>query len=151
MKTKRAAISIFVCIVLSGFGCDGGPNVKWESYTPEIMAASLKSGKPTVAYFYAAWCGPCMKLKYTTFSDPKVVNALEPFNRIKVDMSYVRSSKQIQGIAGRYKIESFPSVLFFNSKGEEMTRLYGFVPANQFLYLLETYRNQFAANVPLAH
>ncbi len=126
----------FLIFYLSLSGCDLGPHVKWEGYTPAKMAEALKSGKPTIAYFYAAWCGPCMKLKYDTFTDARVVRALEPFARIKVDMSYSHS-KQIIEIAEHYQIQGFPTIVFFNSAGEEITRFSGFVSANRLLRLIK--------------
>lgn len=43
----------------------GGPKIpfheedNYKEYTPEILSVALSSGKATLLYFYADWCGTC--------------------------------------------------------------------------------------------
>ncbi|MBI4387990.1 MAG: thioredoxin fold domain-containing protein, partial [Candidatus Omnitrophica bacterium] len=95
-----------------------------------------QAGKPVIAYFYAAWCGPCMMLKYHTFSDPKIIQALEPFVRLKADLSFTESEKSRE-IANLYQINSFPTVVFFDARGKETFRFSGFVNSEQLISILD--------------
>ena len=130
-----------VCIFLFSFcfltaGCESKPHVEWQSYSPEKMAEARSGGTPVIAYFYAAWCGPCMQLKYNTFSDPNVIQALKPLARLKVDMSFTHSEK-VQEIAHLFHVSSLPTIIFFDSLGNEVSRVRGFFPAGDFLNYFE--------------
>lgn len=125
---------LFIALALAG-GC-AKPGVVWESYTPELMAEARSSGKPIIADFYAAWCGPCNQLKEHTFTDPRVIAALEPFRRIKVDMSFNKGEKA-KKISREFRISGFPTILFFDADGKETgIRLSGFVPPDEMLALI---------------
>jgi len=132
MLNRLFSFSLFLFMITSFLGCEPAHQVKWEDYTPERMNAALDSGKPTVAYFYAAWCGPCMKLKYETFRDERVVAALAHFEKIKVDMSYSRSEK-IQKIGAQYGVQGLPTIVFYDAQGKEVNRFGGFMSASRFL------------------
>lgn len=112
------------------------PGVVWTDYTPEKMAGARASGKPVAAYFYAAWCHSCYNLKVSTFTDPRVIQALEPFERIKVDMSFHRSEK-IQKIADEFGIQGFPTLIFFEAGGKAGRRVSGYISADKMLQLIK--------------
>lgn len=134
MKAFRIFVSLMFLVLLSGFAQK--PGVVWTDYTPEKMEAARASGKPVAAYFYAAWCHSCYNLKNETFTDPQVIQALESFQRIKVDMSFNRSEK-IQKIANEFGIHGFPTLIFFDAGGKAGRRVSGFVSAKQMLRLIK--------------
>ncbi len=119
--------------------CSGKPHVIWTAYTPAVMEQALHSGKPVFAYFYAAWCGPCMQLKEHTFTDPRVIAALEPYHRIKVDMSYIHS-KKIQKIREDYEIPGLPTLILFDTSGRSYNRHSGFIDAENLLSELRKFK-----------
>ncbi len=131
-------------ILISGLACGPKYQVKWEPYTPEGMAEARKSGRPVLAYFYAAWCPPCYKLKEKTFSDLRVIEALELFRRIKVDMSY-RESKRVRAVSAEFGIDGLPTILFMDANGNpvETFRFRGFIPAEEFLQNVERFKKEF--------
>ena len=99
------------------------------------MDEALASGQPVIAYFYAAWCPSCYHLKEKTYSDPRVIEALSSFIKLKADLSYSHSEKTSQ-ISNRHKIRSFPTIIFFDSSGQEIQRVSGFLAPDQFLALV---------------
>lgn len=114
--------------------CESGPKVIWEKFSEETLIQNKTSGKPTLVYFYAAWCRPCMQLRSTTFSDPTVVSALENWNRLKADMSFRENKLTIQRDQ-EFGVNGLPMLLFYDSEGNEVLRRIGFVSAKS---LLET-------------
>jgi len=125
-------------------GCGPKNQVQWEKYGPEKLAEASLAGKPVILYFYAAWCQPCHALKEKTFSDPEVIQALEPYARIKVDMSFNKSDK-IKKIASQFRIEAYPSILFYNPEGNEVNSLrqQGFIPPQRVLQVTRNMRQNF--------
>ena len=129
----------FLLTLLSIFlvSCDAGPQVQWEKYTEENFKRALQSGRPTVVYFYAAWCRPCQLLKSKTFSDLRVIEALENFSRLKADLSF-RESRQTIAISDHHRISALPTLAFYDASGEEIKeRMYGFFTAEVLLEFLE--------------
>ena len=83
----------------------------------------------------------CYRLKEKTFTDPRVIEGLEEFARLKADMSFLRSPK-IADIARRYQINGVPAIIIFNSEGREVLRIPGYIDAGQFLKILRRYDNR---------
>ena len=115
-------------------GCDNRPGVEWQKFTPERMLEAQQNHQPVFVDFYAAWCGPCMIMKDTTFKDPRVIEALAPFMRLKADMSF-RESEYTINLSRRYQINGLPTVILFDPEGKEVIRTH-FVAANQLLRIL---------------
>lgn len=136
----------FAVLLLIGsvllFGCDQGPHVEWTKYSPENMNAAFHSGHPVIVYFYAAWCGPCMELKTKTFKDERIIQALEGFEHIKVDMSLTHSDK-IQQIAEQYSIQGLPTLIFYDTRGKEQERYMGYYPPPALLEIIRKFKIRF--------
>lgn len=137
MKRPYNLIFILLIVIL---GCARGPKVEWEPYTSERFEQAIKSGKPIIADFYAAWCGPCMIMKETTFRDPRVIQTLEPFIRLKADMSF-SESKTVRAIAEHHQISGFPTLILFGSSGEEVVR-FNFARSADLLKIIEEHKEK---------
>ena len=125
----------FAVFFAAASGCNSYQGIQWQPYDARLMEQSFAAGKPVVLYFYAAWCGPCHTLKERTFSDPQVMDQLEPYARFKVDMSFIHSKKAIE-MAQSYGIEGLPTVIFLNAPGNEVMRFSGYVSAKDMLTFL---------------
>lgn len=133
---KRILVVIFLCCVVFS-GCSAGPQVEWESFSQEKMAEAAQTRRPIVIYFYAAWCGVCYHLKEQTFSDPAVIETLEPFVRLKADLSFSNSEK-VERIATDYGIGGVPTVILFDQTGREAARLSGMVSSDRLIAAART-------------
>jgi len=108
--------------------------VTWDVYADETLAAARTQGRPVVLDFSAEWCVPCHELEDNTFTDPAVVAAMEPFTRMKVDLTRFDSPVSI-ALRERYAIAGVPSILFLGPDGSEVpdTRVVGFLAPGPFL------------------
>jgi thiol:disulfide interchange protein len=136
----------FSLLILAS-GCSPKHEVKWTPYTPEKMKEAMASGEPVFAYFYAAWCHPCVMLRERTFSDPQVIAALENYHRIKFDMSFIHSEK-IQKLSETYGVHGMPTLILFAPDGKEFYHRSGFVEPKRLLTVLREFRTQYSLPEP---
>jgi len=93
---------------------------KWYDYEDGMVAAGSMQ-KPVFLEFYADWCAPCVAMEEITYPDPRVISELSDFVAIKVD-----TQKRID-IETRYGIAYYPTVVFLDTKGKEVSRHIGYL------------------------
>ena len=109
----------------------------WEKYSSENYEAALQNNDKMIIDFYADWCIPCKELDALTFSDAKVISALSDFKPLKVDMTKSISDETAQ-LREKFRIIGMPTILFIDSKGNEVNRITGFVNAEEFEKLVSS-------------
>lgn len=88
----------------------------------EVLKRARAEKKPIMLDVYAVWCGPCKMMDRTTFSDDATVAwAKKNVVPAKVDAEKGEGRR----LAMRYRVSSFPTVLFLDSNGNEIDRLLG--------------------------
>ena len=97
-------------------------NKKWK----DVMVEAKKSGKFIFVDAYTSWCGPCKLLKSTTFKDEK---AAACFNKNFINYSVDMEKGEGPALAGKWNINAYPSLLFFNANGEIVMKQVGYVNA----------------------
>ncbi len=96
----------------------------------ESTEAATKTGKLIFVDCYTDWCGPCKWMDQNAFTDAKVAAFYnENFINAKIDM------EKGEGIELRkkYGVQSFPTFLFINGKGEVVHRTGSRMPIEEFL------------------
>lgn len=89
-------------------------------------AEAKKADKVVFIDFFTTWCGPCKMMDRSTFKDEAVVKLLkDKAVAIKVDAEKQRDLSQ------RYKVSSYPMLLFVKPDGTEIGRLSGYREAKQ--------------------
>jgi thioredoxin 1 len=134
---KRGAIYGAVLGLVFHFasgGSGGGAHLPPKNIKPIVEAdfdtEVTKAGKPVVVDFFATWCGPCKTLA------PRLDTLAGEFgDRIKfvsVDID------QSPALAGRFKVEGVPTLLFVGKDGKIADASVGLVPADALRVKLET-------------
>ena len=105
----------------------------WEHRDIEAALARAKSDKrPLVVDFTASWCGACKELDKKTFSEPRVGQELGRFVAVKVDATN-NDDPKVEAMLARFKVVGLPTVVLFDSRGNEAARFNDFVSPDEFL------------------
>lgn len=90
------------------------------------------SSKPILVDFWASWCVSCLELDNKTFSDKSVIQELDKFTLIKIDVT--KSNNENRKILNNFSLINPPALLFFNS-GRELTqkRVIGYISPENLL------------------
>lgn len=118
-----------------------GESVEWQPYTPQAYEAALKDEKPIIIDFFAEWCAPCHELEYYTYTNERVIEALERFTRFKADVTDPRDEK-VMKVVERFEVAGVPTILFIDASGEvvEEARIMGFIGPEELLMVIESPR-----------
>ncbi len=101
--------------------------VTWLTSYEEAMAAAKKNKQPVMIDFYADWCGWCKKLDSDTYVNADVVALAQEFVSLKIDAD-------VEGdLSSRYKVVGLPTILFIDTKGDEIHRVVGYRPPDAFV------------------
>lgn len=127
-------LSWLVLCAMSMQPARSGLSGKWEPYTPERVSQSLALHKPVVIDFSAEWCPGCHILEKEVFTDPRISSKLAQVTTLRVDATYMGSSK-VQDLLDQYQVIGLPTVVFLDAKGNEIrrARVEGAGPVEEFL------------------
>lgn len=109
----------------------------WEKYRPGILEEAAASRQPVILDFYADWCIPCHELDQWTYSDSKIILALNRFRKVKVDATTMDAPGVVE-VARRFSIIGVPTIVFLDAEGEEVPelRIDGYISPEELLQLL---------------
>ncbi|SFH19969.1 thioredoxin family protein [Pedobacter insulae] len=93
---------------------------------------ALKKAKAEGKYLfvdaYASWCGPCKQLKQTTFNHSPTADF---FNKSFVNLSVDMERGQGPGLASKWRVEEYPTLLIIDMNGKILSRAIGYLNADQ--------------------
>ena len=99
------------------------------------LDSKLAEGRPVMLDFSADWCVSCREMDRFTFSDARVQAELANTLLIRVDVT--ANSPDERALLKRFDLFGPPGIVFFDSHGQEITRVIGFQKADDFLTLLK--------------
>ncbi len=102
----------------------------WHDSYESAIEESLKTGKPILADFTGSdWCHWCVKLKTDVFETETFKNWAQD-NVVLLELDFPKRGlqapkikQQNQELANRFQIQSYPTVLFLDSKGGKIGTL----------------------------
>lgn len=79
-------------------------------------------------------------LKEKTFSDLNVIQTMEPWTRLKADMSF-REAPRVIALGELYQVEGLPTFILFKPGGDPAgdVRFSGFMPPEDLITALESF------------
>ena len=86
-------------------------------------ARAKREGSPLLVDFETTWCGPCKQMDAWVYTARKVVDAAKRRGviAVKVDGDERRDLKK------RFEVEAFPTMILFDSAGNELARYVGYM------------------------
>jgi thioredoxin-related protein len=117
--------------------------VKWLSFDEGLKKARAEK-KPMLVDFYTDWCHWCKVLDEKTFQDPAVAKKLaENYVTVRIDAEDGTKTANYKGqvytnieLTRAFQVTGFPSLGFFETTGEPITIVPGFVPPETFINIL---------------
>jgi thiol:disulfide interchange protein DsbD len=98
----------------------------------EVAAASAR-GQTVMLDFYADWCVSCKEMEKYTFSDPRVIEALQETLLLQADVTANDAEDQAL-LQDHFGLPGPPAIMFYGADGQERKnyRVVGFKPADEF-------------------
>ena len=102
----------------------------------EVLAQAKSENKLVMVDVMTDWCKWCIELDNKVYAK-KEVSDFANANLI----SYKIDAEKGEGVdfAKKYQIKGYPSILFLDGDGNEIDRIYGYVPAKDFLEMMQDY------------
>ncbi|MBI9073550.1 MAG: thioredoxin family protein [Melioribacteraceae bacterium] len=104
---------------------------EWIKFSKNGYEQALSSNEVMIIDCYADWCIACKELDALTFSNDSVIAESKKFKMLKVDMT-VAGSEISEYARNQFDIKGLPTVIFVGSDGKEVSRITGFVNAEEF-------------------
>lgn len=115
-----------------------GKGIQWlDMHIDDAIKLAKQHQRPLLVDVFASWCGPCQKLDSEVFPDPEVAKEAASFIAVRVDADGAWG----KALSKRYHVVGLPTVLFLNSRGEEIDRVFGFQAAPEFLRSMRDFRS----------
>ncbi len=102
-------------------------SIEWHYNLTEGLALTAAENKVVMVDFFADWCFWCKQLDKNVYADPFVILASQNFINVKHDFVADPS------VEDEYGVYWLPMILFMDADKNVVTRVDGYVPANEFL------------------
>jgi thiol:disulfide interchange protein DsbD len=132
-KVLLAAVLFWGAILLSSCAKKVPEGIQWASSLEDALKSAQKEDRHIIADFYSEKCPWCDRLEDSTFTHPEVIGLFK-------DMIFVKAeAKKDSALRDRYEIAGFPTVILMKSSGEEIDRIYGYLPPEEFVSTIQSY------------
>jgi thioredoxin-related protein len=113
---------------------DPAKGIEWfEGSVEDAFATAKESGKPIYLYWGAVWCPPCHAISATVFKSPEFLERSKLFIPVYLDGDTVNA----QAYGEEFGVRGYPTMIVFNSEGEELTRIPGGIDLQAYANILD--------------
>jgi thioredoxin-related protein len=132
-KVLLAVVLFWGAILLSSCAKKVPEGIQWASSLEDALKSAQKEDRHIIADFYSEKCPWCDRLEDSTFTHPEVI-------ALSKDMIFVKAeAKEDTALRDQYEIAGFPTVILMKSSGEEIDRIYGYLPPEEFVSTIQSY------------
>ena len=131
-----------VLFLLIAFSLSASDKLKWHSFNDGIAKAK-KENKFLLVDFYTDWCGWCKKMDAETYTNQKIIKKLnDNFVLVKLNpenqgtVNYDSQTYSNQQFAGAAGVTGYPATGFFESDGQFIGVVPGYLDSDNFADLL---------------
>ncbi len=110
--------------------------IPWKINDEAALQQAKVEKRPVVQDFYADWCAACIELDEKTWIDPAVVEEAKRFVPVKMD--FTKNDEFSKQARKRYRVVGMPTVIFYDSNGQEAARFSGFKPPGEVLEIMRS-------------
>jgi thioredoxin-like negative regulator of GroEL len=134
-----AAFALFMIVVFIGScgtekGAESTAGIDFYKSFEDALAAGKAKNQNVLIDFYTDWCKWCKKLDTETYRDSAVI-------ALSQEVVFAKINAEVDTItAEQYSIKSYPMIVLMNSDGEEIDRIGGFLPAEEFIEEVNNYQ-----------
>jgi thiol-disulfide isomerase/thioredoxin len=118
-------------VVIAAFiavSCQPRDSLWFKGDLSSAAAAAKERDSLLMLEFYTDWCSWCRRLEKDTLSDGEVRKQLR-----KVVAVRVNAEEDGRELARRYDVDIYPTIVFTDHEGDEIDRIIGYLPPEQFL------------------
>lgn len=130
-----AAVSLIFGLAPGMASADEGVVWRTDSLAQTLKAAD-GAGSLVMVDVFAEWCGPCQKYEREVFNRADVAKSLGGVLTLRVD----GEGGDGPNIVKKYHVVGYPTLLFLNSDGTELARIFGFLEPTEFMATVADYR-----------
>ncbi len=113
---------------------DPAKGIDWfEGSVEEAFAMAKESGKPIYLYWGAVWCPPCHAISATVFKSPEFLERSKLFVPVYLD----GDTENAQMYGEEFGVRGYPTMIVFNSEGDELTRIPGGIDLQAYANILD--------------
>jgi uncharacterized protein len=110
------------------------PALEWQGWSDELFARAGREERLVILHLGAVWCHWCHVMEETTYKDPRVLALLaRGYIPVHVDQD------ARPDLSSRYEDYGWPATIIFNSRGEELAKLQGYIKPERMAALLEAF------------
>ena len=136
MRSLRSSLIVMMMTLFCFSGCakeETPTEISWFDDFEMGQETAERLGQNMVVDFYTDWCKWCKVLDDSVYTDPKIIEMSAEMIFIKIDSEKDTLNTRNYGISG------YPTVVLMNPAGEEIDRIYGYLPAPDFINQINLY------------
>jgi thioredoxin-related protein len=123
---RKLILMVLAAAVMTGMGLANPKG--WETDLEKAMARAKEEKKTLLVEFTGSdWCPPCIAMRKNVFSKKEFIEAASK-DFILVELDFPNGDKELkkknQPYAKKYEIKGYPTVILFDSEGQEFTRFF---------------------------